>query len=190
MPRSGDNRANLLINNVFSCRGYVVAWQYYRLIPRYAAWVGVFRQTNDLQFQLVGKSELPIANEGNHTVYVDPPLLVENGDFIGVFYSRLAEEGSVASATPAENVVDSHELYQNYYSRIYNEDLDTGTIINLQGTSYEDTKATFAVRAMMDYSGLGRNFVMYLGVLVERGASTLNVYSSMCQTSTKQGLFN
>ena len=154
LPRSGDNRANLLINNIFPCRGYVVAWQYYRIIPRYAGYVGIWRQVNDLQFRLIGKTELPIANEGNQTVFVDPPILVDKGDFIGIFYSSKAEEGVVASATPAEDAVDYQELYQNYYARIFNEDVDAGTIVNLEGTNYQDTKATFALKAMMDYTGI------------------------------------
>jgi hypothetical protein len=61
----GDNRANLLINNIFPCRGYVVAWQYYRIIPRYAGYVGIWRQVNDLQFRLIGKTELPITSSLN-----------------------------------------------------------------------------------------------------------------------------
>ena len=64
----------------------------------------------------------------------------------------------VASATSAEDAVDYQELYQNYYARIYNEDVDAGTIVNLEGTNYQDTKATFALKAMMDYTGIeGKN---------------------------------
>ena len=64
----------------------------------------------------------------------------------------------VASATPAEDAVDYQELYQNYYARIFNEDVDAGTIVNLEGTNYQDTKATFALKAMMDYTGIdGKN---------------------------------
>ncbi|XP_076086554.1 basement membrane-specific heparan sulfate proteoglycan core protein-like isoform X4 [Mytilus galloprovincialis] len=154
LPRSGDNRANLLINNIFPCRGYVVAWQYYRIVPRYTGYVGVWRQINDLQFRLIGKTELPIANEGNQTVFVDPPIAVEKGDFIGIFYPKLAEEGVVASATPAEDAVDFRELYQNYYAKIYNEDASPGSIVNLNGTDFQDTKATFALKAIMDYTGI------------------------------------
>lgn len=63
----------------------------------------------------------------------------------------------VASATPVEDA-DYQELYQNYYARIYNEDVDAGTIVNLEGTNYQDTKATFALKAMMDYTGIeGKN---------------------------------
>ena len=160
LPRSGDNRANLLINNIFPCRGYVVAWQYYRIIPRYTGYVGIFRQTNDLQFRVIGKTELPITSEGNQTVFVDPPILVDKGDFIGIFYSRFAEEGAVASATPAEDAVDFRELYQNYYARIYSEELEPGTVINLEGTNFEDTKATFAIKALMDYTGLDGNITL------------------------------
>jgi hypothetical protein len=36
--------------------------------------------------------------------------------------------------------------------------VDAGTIVNLEGTNYQDTKATFALKAMMDYTGIeGKN---------------------------------
>ncbi|XP_021372607.1 basement membrane-specific heparan sulfate proteoglycan core protein-like isoform X2 [Mizuhopecten yessoensis] len=152
LPRSGDNRANLLINNEFFCRGYVVGWNYYRIVPRYVGYAGVWRQISPEEFILVGQTELPIAAVGNHTVVANPPIAVEKGDFIGIFYPRDAEEGVVASARAGD--VTSEELYQNYYATFYQEDVETGSIFSLERVLYEDIGATFSIRALMDYTGV------------------------------------
>ncbi|KAJ8320483.1 hypothetical protein KUTeg_002070 [Tegillarca granosa] len=123
LPRSGDNRANLLINNIFPCRGFVVGWRYYRVIPRYNGFVGVFRQISDFQFVLIGKTELRLDTVGNHTVYTDPPFLVDKDDFIGIFYDRSVEEG-------------------------------VGETLDIQPLPYQETKSTFAIQAIMDYTNI------------------------------------
>ncbi|XP_034337833.2 basement membrane-specific heparan sulfate proteoglycan core protein isoform X5 [Magallana gigas] len=157
LPRIGDNRANFLINNIFPCRGYVIAWQYYRIIPRYSGYVGIWRQTDDYKFSLIGKTELPAINTvGNITVTLPTPLLAEAGDFIGVFYSRDAEEGVVASATDETPGISIRELYTNYYATAYDEDFTVGSEFNLEKTTFEETKATFAIKAIMDYTSIGK----------------------------------
>nr|XP_022341960.1 basement membrane-specific heparan sulfate proteoglycan core protein-like isoform X4 [Crassostrea virginica] len=156
LPRIGDNRANFLINNIFPCRGYVIAWQYYRIIPRYSGYVGIWRQTDDYKFTLIGKTELPAINTvGNITVTLPTPILAEKGDFIGVFYSRAAEEGVVASATDETPGISIRELYKNYYASAYDEDFTIGSEFNLENTRFEETKATFAIKAIMDYTSIG-----------------------------------
>lgn len=157
LPRSGDNRANLLVNNIFPCRGFVVGWRYYRVIPRYAGFVGVFRQISDYQFVLVGKTELRLDTVGNHTVYADPPFLVEKDDFIGIFYDRSAEEGVVGSATAAD--VSSAELYENIIVNVYNDGIVQGETIDIQPLPYQETRSTFAIQAIMDYSNLGKCYI-------------------------------
>ncbi|XP_069115040.1 basement membrane-specific heparan sulfate proteoglycan core protein-like isoform X2 [Argopecten irradians] len=154
LPRSGDNRANLLLNNEFFCRGYVVAWNYYRIVPRYVGYAAVWRQISPEEFILVGQTELPVAAVGNHTVAANPPIAVEKGDFIGIFYPRAAEEGVVASARAGD--VTAEELYQNYYATFYQEDVETGSIFSLERVPYEDVGATFAIRALMDYTGVSQ----------------------------------
>ncbi|XP_056009495.1 basement membrane-specific heparan sulfate proteoglycan core protein-like isoform X3 [Ostrea edulis] len=156
LPRIGDNRANFLINNIFPCRGYVIAWQYYRIIPRYSGYVGIWRQTDDYKFTLIGKTELPTINTvGNITVTLPTPILAEKGDFIGVFYSRAAEEGVVASANDETQGISIRELYTNYYAAAYDGDFTVGSEFNLEKTTFEETKATFAIKAIMDYTSIG-----------------------------------
>ncbi|XP_060073482.1 basement membrane-specific heparan sulfate proteoglycan core protein-like [Ylistrum balloti] len=157
LPRSGDNRANLLINNEFFCRGYVVGWNYYRVVPRYVGYAAVWRQISPEEFILVGQTELPVAAVGNHTVQANPPIAVEKGDFIGIFYPRASTEGVVASARAGE--VTPEELYQNYYATFYQEDVETGSIFSLERVPYEDVGATFAIRALMDYTGVSQTDV-------------------------------
>ncbi|KAK3104524.1 hypothetical protein FSP39_004009 [Pinctada imbricata] len=152
LPRGGDNRANLLINNMFPCRGYVIAWHYYRIVPRYTGYVGVWRQVDDYKFILVGKTELPVDREGNLTVFANPPILVEKGDFIGIFYPRDAEEGVIASAIDTTPGILPRELYENYYSRFYNEDVRQGETFDLETVQFEEAKMTFALKAVMDYT--------------------------------------
>lgn len=163
LPRIGDNRANFLINNIFPCRGYVIAWQYYRIIPRYSGYVGIWRQTDDYKFSLIGKTELPAINTvGNITVTLPTPILAEAGDFIGVFYSKFAEEGVVASATDETPGISIRELYTNYYATAYDEDFTIGSEFNLEKTTFEETKATFAIKAIMDYTSIGRKIILSL----------------------------
>lgn len=125
--------------------------------------MGIWRQTDDYKFSLIGKTELPAINTvGNITVTLPTPLLAEAGDFIGVFYSRDAEEGVVASATDETPGISIRELYTNYYATTYDEDFTVGSEFNLEKTTFEETKATFAIKAIMDYTSIGRKIILNL----------------------------
>lgn len=94
------------------------------------------------------------------------PILAEKGDFIGVFYSRAAEEGVVASATDETPGISIRELYKNYYASAYDEDFTIGSEFNLENTRFEETKATFAIKAIMDYTSIGENGIHFDHFLV------------------------
>jgi hypothetical protein len=146
-----------MINNQFPCDGRITAWSYYRIVPRYDGFVGVWRQLSDSEFLLIGKTKLPVDVVGNHTVFVDPPIRVQPGDFIGVFYARDVEEGVVGSATSAEvasGVVAQDELYQNYYAQFFDDMIQEGVPFNMNQVTYSVSSATFAVQAVMDYQGI------------------------------------
>ena len=100
---------------------------------------------------LVGYTELPVADVGIHTVQAASPIPVQRGDFIGVFYSRRAEEGVVGHARQGD--INFSELYQNYLVSTYKENLDANPDFSLERVAFEDTSAAFAVRALMDYTG-------------------------------------
>ena len=74
----------------------------------------------------------------------------------GIFYPRDAEEGVVASATDTTPGILARELYQNFYSRFFNEDVTQGAVFDLETVPFEDTQATFAIKAIMDYTTIGR----------------------------------
>ncbi|KAH9488652.1 Basement membrane-specific heparan sulfate proteoglycan core protein, partial [Bulinus truncatus] len=151
LPRGGNNWTNLLINNVFPCDGNIVGWEYYRLIPEGSAYVGVWRQhVVDSHFNLIAKTELPSAPVGIREVDVSP-IPVKKGDFIGIFYPRSTHENVIAQAQLADDTVSSNELYQNFHLEIYDEDIQTQNLINLEDHDYKTINATFSLRAVMDY---------------------------------------
>lgn len=154
LPKIGNNFANLLINNAFPCAGKVIAWEYYRIVPRWSGYVGVWRQISELDFVLIGKTELPVAEEGFHIVNVDPPIHVQKGDFIGIFYPRNVEEGVVASADHTTAEVPQNELFENYYTQLYNDDIDDHVPVSLNNFQYNVARSTFAIHAHMDYVGI------------------------------------
>ncbi|KAH9488649.1 hypothetical protein Btru_064884 [Bulinus truncatus] len=150
LPRTGNNWANLLINNVFPCDGNIVGWEYYRLIPEGSAYVGVWRQhVVDSHFNLISKTELPSAPVGIREVDVSP-IPVKKGDFIGIFYPRSTHENVIAQAQLADETVSSNKLYHNFHLEMYDEDVQTQNLINLEDHDYKTINATFSLRAVMD----------------------------------------
>ncbi|BFZ23346.1 hypothetical protein BsWGS_26385 [Bradybaena similaris] len=156
LPRNGTNVASLLINNIFPCSGRVIAWEYYRVVSEGLALVGVFRPTIDSEFLLVGKTELPPGPVGFRSVDLEESILVQEGDFIGIFYPRSTPNNVIAQATLADDAVSSLELYQTYYVQFYEDSVQVGQHIDISRFPTSATNATFAIRAVMDYEGFHR----------------------------------
>ncbi|KAI8747719.1 basement membrane-specific heparan sulfate proteoglycan core protein, partial [Biomphalaria glabrata] len=152
LPRSGNNWANLLVNNVFPCDGNIVGWEYYRIIPQGSAYVGVWRQDLfDSHFNLISKTELPSAPVGIREVSTNP-ISVKKGDFIGIFYPRTTPNNVIAQAQLADEILSSNELYQNFHIEIFDDDItQNNNLINLENIDYNTINATFSLRAVMDY---------------------------------------
>ncbi|CAG5125029.1 unnamed protein product, partial [Candidula unifasciata] len=141
LPRNGTNYASLLINNAFPCDGAVVAWEYYRVIPQGIAFVGIWRQLGDSEFVLLSKKY----------VQLETPILVQRGDFIGVFYPETTPNNVIAQATPADDVVAPTELYQTYLAQMYEHEVQEGIPFDINTIRYVQTNSTFALRALMNY---------------------------------------
>ncbi|XP_070207543.1 basement membrane-specific heparan sulfate proteoglycan core protein-like isoform X4 [Littorina saxatilis] len=152
LPRNGTNWANLLINNAFPCPGNVVGWEYYRLIPDGQAFVGVWRQVGDRDFLLVDRTALPPAPVGQTSVAAHTPINVQRGDFIGIYYPRNVPNNVIAQATLADDVVPASEMYQNYYVQFFDDMVRPGSNFDINRVDYEQTNATFAIRALMNYA--------------------------------------
>lgn len=155
LPRNGTNWANLMVNNVFPCPGRVIAWEYYRLIPVGEAYVGVWRQTDASEFELRGSTLLPPARVGRQIVEVPYPIDVYDGDFVGIYYPRNTPNNVIASATLADDTVPAMELYQNYYIQMYSDMIREGVPFDINRVPSSVTNATFSIRALMDYAGIG-----------------------------------
>ncbi len=126
------------------------AISYFRGDPDGSAFVGIWRQYGDREFILKHRIELPPANVGFHTVPVDPPLHVERGDFLGVHYSVHSTRGVVVVATEDDPVIPMSELYQSLSMEVYDEDLETGRTLRLDGYPGTLERITFGLKAVVE----------------------------------------
>ena len=67
-------------------------------------------------FKLVGMTVLRNAPQGVHIVEADPPIEVEQDDFIGIYYPRSTAENVIAQEMLADDAVLGSELY---YDEVY-----------------------------------------------------------------------
>ena len=60
-------------------------------------------------FKLVGMTVLRNAPQGVHIVEADPPIEVEQDDFIGIYYPRSTAENVIAQEMLADDAVEVYE---------------------------------------------------------------------------------
>ena len=145
-----------MINNQFPCNGFVVGWRYYRSAYFGTTIIGVFRQISDTEFILVAKTILPSENAiGIYTTEPDSPILVRKGDFIGIFHPQ-DSRGSVIPFARAgsDPQVPESELYQNYYTNLYESDLEQNVPFKITDFVYSENLATYALEAVMSYENV------------------------------------
>lgn len=148
--REDNNWANLMINNAFPCDGFVLAWDYYNSKSG-EAYIGVFRQVSESEFFLVAYTQLPSRPVGSHRFSLSQPILVQAGDFIGVFYDRRREGGVIASTRDEDKAVPDSELFSNMYLSGYSGNFIDGSVFSVDDFSKTDRRMTFAVQADMSY---------------------------------------
>ncbi|KAK6175562.1 hypothetical protein SNE40_014001 [Patella caerulea] len=150
----GNNHARLLINNVFQCQGNVVGWEYFRIRAQGDAFVGVWKQTDDGEFVLVRKTLLPEAPVGRISIQLPEPIPVTPGDFIGIFYPRSTAINVIGSATSDDAEVPANELYQVYDVQLFDDMVQEGVPFDINRVQTDLFNGTFALRAIMEYTGL------------------------------------
>ena len=144
---SGSNSgANLMVGNAFPCSGYVVTWRFNRALSYGSVYVGVFRQTSDTEFKLIAKTLLPEGISGVQFYEPDPPILVQRGDFIGLFNSR---------NTSGEVITPDWESQQpNIYASFFDEDIQQGVTFSITDFVYKENQASYAIQADMSYANV------------------------------------
>lgn len=157
-PFPPDNYAFLMINNAFPCNGYVTAWNFQRVFPAETVFIGVFRQTSDTNFVLVDATEIPRLQQDRYELA--RPILVQKGDFIGVFNSEGDRGGNLAFATEAGEEVQDYELYQGYRLKMFAKDVMTGAPFQVSDFENTETKVMFAVQADMSYLNVPGNLFL------------------------------
>lgn len=138
-----------MINNVFPCAGFVTAWNFHREFPGETVFIGVFRQTSDINFVLVDSTEIPRLKQARYEV--DRPILVQKGDFIGVFNRKGDRGGNIAFTTEAGGDVQDYELYQGYRLKMFAKDIMSGAPFQLADFENLQGPILFAVQADMSY---------------------------------------
>jgi hypothetical protein len=140
-----------MLNNRFTCDGFVQDFTYFRGTPEGSAYVGIWRQYGDMEFILRHRVELPPAIVGIHTVTMDPPVPVERGDFLGIHYSSWARVGIIANSIPEDNVLDESELYQTLCINVHDEEIAINTPLDFSGYRHDLQRKTFALSGLMNY---------------------------------------
>ena len=143
-----------MVSNAFPCDGYVLSWRYYRALGFGTVYIGVFRQTSDTEFTLVGKTLIP-EGVGEQVYEPDPPILVRRGDFIGVFHSRNTRGDVIAQSA---DDVPSGQVRQNFYVSFFDEDIQQGVPFNINDYVNSENQAMYAVQADMSYLSVPGNF--------------------------------
>ena len=150
----GNNWANLMVSNAFPCSGYVVAWRFNRAVSYGSVYVGVFRQTSDTEFKLIAKTLLPEGISGVQFYEPDPPILVQRGDFIGLFHSRNTR-GEVI-ARDGDSAGESQQ--QNIYASFFDEDIQQGLTFSITDFVNQENQASYAIQADMSYDNVPGKF--------------------------------
>ena len=144
-----------MLNNIFVCNGFVTEIQYYRGTPEGIAYVGIWQHSDETEFTLRERIEIPPADTGLQTFVLDTPVYAEAGDFIGVHYPRNSRGGVVMSATPSDNAVSENELYQTYELEVFDDEIRPGVPVLADTYSGVQMRKTFALHAKVQYEDDG-----------------------------------
>ena len=151
LPRLGDNKAGLMLNNRFTCEGYVTELRYFSGNPVARGYVGIWRQTADDEFIMKHQVELPPAPIGIHSILLPEPIRVDRGDFLGVHYDRDVPQGVVVNSIPEDSVLRHSELFQTQCVEFYRGDIQENQPIRLSSYTSQLERKTYALQAIMDY---------------------------------------
>lgn len=157
-PRRAPNtHAHLMVTNSFPCRGFVVAWNYYS-VDTSRGYIGVFHQTSETEYTLVDHTAVTPASVGQHRVVLTQPILVDNGDFIGIFYDIGARASiGLIDSDPRTTPDARPDLYSTYQLRASMSNFTNGTLFRLADFTTTEMLSAFAVQAEMSYANIPGN---------------------------------
>ncbi|KAL4221167.1 hypothetical protein ACF0H5_019426 [Mactra antiquata] len=151
-----SNDAYLMINQAFSCDGFVTAWKFVRQRNNEDVYIGVFRQYSATSYTVVDFSIIP--PDVDNLFVLTKPILVRQGDFIGVFANRNGLGGNLAYASKAVSgeAAMKNLLFQTYKVSIHADDLifNKGIPFEMTDYTYSEDQALFAVQAQMSYENV------------------------------------
>ena len=151
LSRLGDNRAGLMLNNRFTCEGFIKEIQYFRGDPEPTAYVGIWRQISNDEFILKHEIVLPADVIGIHTIMPQVPIRVDRGDFLGVHYDEAQPQGVIVYSIPEDGVLRHQELFQTQSVEIYRANIRVNQTIRLREWASNLGRKTYALKAVMEY---------------------------------------
>ena len=153
LPRLGNNWANLMINNAFSCDGNVTKFKYYRGTATGTAYVGIWRQTGDRTFVLLSRTVFAPTGVGIHTIVPTTPIPVKKGDFVGIHYSQDTPTAAIANALQSDGAIPENELYQTYNADVFDEQIELSVPVDLSRYNGGIMRRTYALKTYVQYAG-------------------------------------
>ncbi|CAE1306055.1 Low-density lipoprotein receptor 1,Low-density lipoprotein receptor-related protein 1B,Low-density lipoprotein receptor-related protein 2,Prolow-density lipoprotein receptor-related protein 1,Very low-density lipoprotein receptor,Low-density lipoprotein receptor 2,Low-density lipoprotein receptor-related protein 4,Low-density lipoprotein receptor-related protein 1,Low-density lipoprotein receptor-related protein 8,Low-density lipoprotein receptor,Sortilin-related receptor,Low-density lipoprotein receptor-r len=155
---TGENLARLMVNNMFPCDGYVTGWAYYVSRPTETFAATIWRPVDEFKFYLLSKHLLPATQMGYNEFTLSNHVKVEKGDFIGLHYPKSATSGAIAGSTRDRSDVPAAELYEVYTGELFDEQMSVNAEFNMKWLNFQKTRASFAIQAKMNYSGIADTF--------------------------------
>ena len=98
----GSNWLHLYEGYTFPCPANVTSWRYYRMTSGDPAYAAIWHRAIPTRFRLLHKTLLPDAGMGEQVVFLDDPIPVVAGDFLGLHYAGNESEPVVSSREQGE----------------------------------------------------------------------------------------
>ncbi|XP_052285983.1 basement membrane-specific heparan sulfate proteoglycan core protein-like isoform X3 [Dreissena polymorpha] len=151
--RAANTNAHLMVTNTFPCRGFVISWNY-SSVDTSRGYIGIFREMSETEFTLVDYTAVTPGSVGPQRVVLTKPILVENGDFIGIFYD-VGARGSIGMIDSDTRVSPDArpDLYSTYQLSASTSDFTNGTF-RVADISTTEMLSAFAVQAEMSYANV------------------------------------
>ncbi|XP_074655735.1 basement membrane-specific heparan sulfate proteoglycan core protein-like [Tubulanus polymorphus] len=152
LPHVGNNWANLMVNNIFPCDGYITGFEYNRGTARGKCFIGIWSRMGPQTFKLHEKILVPEQAVGVHRLNLTRPIPVKKGDFIGVHYDRDTPAGVISYTMAEDGLVSPNELYRTYQAEVFNDRIIEDVPIDFRLFKGNEITKTFALKSIVDYN--------------------------------------
>ncbi len=156
-----------MLDNTFPCAGWLIYIDYYRSLTEGTAYFGIWRQVGEMVFVLKHRLALQPEAIGKHRVYLPKAFRVSRGDIIGIHYSTIhpLDSGVIPFALFGDRNIEQTELHMTLNTKLYDEDIEVGTRLNLKDADGGVQRKAFALRANIVYkdpdTGLPGNTTLF-----------------------------